>query len=114
MPSTSPEWPRVAVQLAKQGTVRLNDAGPLTGYARNIYSDLVAFYVDLDTKQAILGSSITGPASAPVIEFLPADDAGTDAEPTELAFPEYVGWSVFAATLYGDELAVVLYKRPVM
>lgn len=112
MPSTSPEWPPVAVQVARQGAIVLNAAGPLSGYARHRCSDLVAFYVDVDTKLAKVAGHSTGPASAPVIEFLPTADAGTDAEPTELAFSEYVGWSVFAATLYGDELAVVLYKTP--
>jgi hypothetical protein len=109
MPAPSTEWPSVAVQIVNQGAVVLAGSFPLSGYARRKYEDLVALYVDLDTDQARLGASCSGPASAPSIEFLPVADVA-DAQPTELAFPEYVGWRVFAATLYGDELAVVLYR----
>lgn len=87
------------------------------GYLVHGNDEVVAFYVDLDSKYcAVSGSGGNGPDEGPMIFIGETERSlhlGSPTQPvvdTVIQFPEFPGWCVHAATLSRYTLAVALTK----
>ena len=87
----------VKLDIAHQGAVRVNNA-----YVWREAEGIVCIYVDLHSKRAELAMTGWMPGEPPSV-WLMADEATLHVDEskerddmTEVRFPDYAGWSVFA------------------
>lgn len=110
--STLPEDTSTRVEIVRQGAIVVNHA-----YWVRTGEDVAAFYVDCSSKRPQVLYYSNDEDNNPVIGLV-ADEYtlylkdGVDPESwTEIAFPEYNGWTVFSASASKYTICVCLVRK---
>lgn len=103
----------VAIRITEQGCVRVNAA-----HIHRTGNGIVAVYVDLHSKRAMLCYTGSGDDEPPSITLkadentLHLDESKPRESMTTFDFPEYPGWRVFAADVPGRYTLAVCLVAP--
>ena len=103
----------VAIRITEQGCVRVNAA-----HLHRAGNGIVAVYVDLHSKRAVLSYTGSGYEDPPSVTLeadentLHLDESKPRESTTTFDFPEYPGWRVFAADGPGRYTLAVCLVAP--